>query len=438
MPETAYVVFGLGNGDEGKGTNVEFLARKYGAATVVRYLGGSQPAHNVISPEGVHHCSAQFSSGVLVNGVRTFLSRFVLVDPIDLLVERNILRVKLGIDPFYNLTIDERCPVITPYHKYLNQIKEIDRGESRHGSCGKGVGEAAGDLVQMGQQMLFIRDLRDEKICRQKVNFIRQMKLDLAEQLCQGKKKNLLYRKYLGRMRSDSYLSAVVGNYIHFAKYFCQECGLKITDDPEILKGFFKNGPVIFEGAQGVLLDQKFGFAPYITRANTTTANADQLLEEINFPKDQIQKIGVLRPYATRHGAGPLVTEDPDLTKKIPDLHNGVGEWQGAFRIGWFDMVMARYALEVSGPIDYLSITNFDRIREWPTVKVADSYSVDGQTLRRLDPAIKNKAELLSRCQPNYSIVDPRYILNLIAAKLKTPIGICSLGPTATDKIMMR
>ena len=111
------------------------------------------------------------------------------------------------------------------------------------------------------------------------------------------------------------------------------------------------NVPVIFEGAQGVLLDEWQGFHPYTTWSTTTLANADRLLEEAGYTGART-RVGITRAYATRHGAGPLVTEEAELTRALPDPSNQFGAWQRGFRVGWLDLVMLQYALEAAGPLD--------------------------------------------------------------------------------------
>jgi len=116
---------------------------------------------------------------------------------------------------------------------------------------------------------------------------------------------------------------------------------------------------VVFEGAQGVLLDEWHGFHPYTTWSTTTTANPFALLTEAGRPGDA-QRIGVVRTFTTRHGAGPLVAEDPELGARLVERHNGTHPWQGAFRVGHFDLVAHRYALAATGGVDSLVVTHAD------------------------------------------------------------------------------
>jgi len=141
-----YVVCGLGFGDEGKGSVIDFLCnprRPDPARTVVRFNGGAQAAHNVLAADGRHHTFAQFGSGSFTPGVRTHLSRFVLVDPLALAAEAAHLASAGVPDALDRLTVDRDALLVTPYHQAANRAREVARGRGRHGSCGMGIGETA-------------------------------------------------------------------------------------------------------------------------------------------------------------------------------------------------------------------------------------------------------------------------------------------------------
>ena len=145
MRPRSYIVVGLAFGDEGKGSMVDYLARLHGASLVVRYSGGPQAAHTVVLQDGRSHTFTQFGSGSFISDVRTHLSRYMLIEPFAIVNEADVLariletnrRELLG-----RLTIDPNCLVITPFHWMLNRLREESRGNSNHGSCGMGVGEA--------------------------------------------------------------------------------------------------------------------------------------------------------------------------------------------------------------------------------------------------------------------------------------------------------
>src|SRR4051812_324807 len=174
----AHLVVDLAYGDCGKGTIVDFLARRSpGDCTVVRFNGGPQAGHNVVTPDGRHHTFSQFGSGSFVPGVRTFLSRFMLIEPYALLKEAHHLQ-DLGVpDPLVRLTIDARCPIITPAHQAANRIRELSRGDAAHGTCGVGVGETVQDTLEHPDVILHAGDLGDQTIVREKLRAACELKL---------------------------------------------------------------------------------------------------------------------------------------------------------------------------------------------------------------------------------------------------------------------
>jgi len=187
-----------------------------------------------------------------------------------------------------------------------------------------------------------------------------------------------------------------------------------------------------------------------------TFRNADTLLLENDFV-GEIFKLGLVRAYATRHGAGPFVTEDQDLTAQVPDYHNPTNDWQREFRVGYLDFVALRYALAVTGNVDGLAITNLDRldaISEWRTcdlyrylgkgVNVAKYFELQGSAISKIkvpdDPtnlaSQEELTKLLFNMQPIYENCrqDKRAYIELIGQTLSVPVAITSAGPTALEK----
>jgi adenylosuccinate synthase len=190
----------------------------------------------------------------------------------------------------------------------------------------------------------------------------------------------------------------------------------------------------VFEGAQGVLLDEWRGFHPYTTWSTTTFANAEALLAEAG---QTALRLGVIRCYLTRHGPGPFVTEDPTL--ELPEPHNRHGAWQGAFRVGHQDQVALRYAVEVCGGVDGIALTHLDVAARQP-LRLCRSYRVDGQTLTRITPGPPRDLQwqerltgTLLRARPVYE--DPgRDWPEVIEEMTGAPVVLRSSGPTARDK----
>ena len=161
--------------------------------------------------------------------------------------------------------------------------------------------------------------------------------------------------------QDPQFIDATADVYQHFARQ------VRIVDASYLGSLMNQAGTIIFEGAQGVLLDEWYGFYPYNTWSTLTFKNADTLLSENGFT-GETTRLGLIRGYATRHGAGPFVTEDEYLTSHLQDHHNGNNPWQREFRVGYLDFVALRYALNVTGKVDGLVVTNLDRMNavdEW-------------------------------------------------------------------------
>jgi adenylosuccinate synthase len=400
------IVVDLGYGDAGKGGVVDWLA---GAETdlVVRFNGGAQAAHNVVTPGGRHHTFAQFGAGTL-HGVPTLLSRFMLVEPLALAAEAVALR-RLGVpDPPALLRVDADALLTTPFHAALNRAREAARGAGAHGSCGIGIGETAAYALDHGADAPRVAD------CRSPVGL----------------------RRKLARLRDRAGASGADINTVGIEDlvdaYTAFADRVTLVDGAEVLAGA---GRVVFEGAQGVLLDEWYGFHPHTTWSTTTFGNALELLRDAGLDPGAALRLGVTRTYTTRHGAGPMPTEDASLVR--PEPHNGTGRWQGAFRVGHLDLVGLRYAVDVCGGIDALAVTHCD-LDDLP---VATAWLTDGGRVTRLpvpadpDPLSPDQplTELARTARPELSTPAGR-IPDLLAAELGAPVLVESYGPTRLDK----
>jgi adenylosuccinate synthase len=406
------LVADLGFGDAGKGATVDRLCRSGGVTAVVRFNGGAQAAHNVVTADGRHHTFAQFGSGTL-QGVPTLLSRFTAVDPLALAAEADHLRA-LGVpDPYALMDVDRDAPLTTPYHAAAGRLRELARGEARHGSCGMGVGETtryalahAGDEPTAGD-------------CASRPRLLRRLRL-LRDRLTDE----------LGPLAAPP-VEACAEACTAFAR------AVRLTDRTR-LRELAARGPLVFEGAQGVLLDEWHGFHPYTTWSTTTFANAEALLAEAGAAGEGL-RLGVVRTYTTRHGPGPLVTEDPELTAALPEPHNGHDRWQGAFRIGHFDAVVHTYAAEVCGGVDALALTHLDAPRRCRGLRICRAYGIDGALVERLPTGppgdLARQAELtgrLLRASPALWDTpgrDPRRWSEAIGSLLGAPVMLESSGP---------
>ncbi len=171
--QQAILTVDLGFGDAGKGSIVDFLTREYRAHTVVRYNGGAQAGHRVVTTAGEEHVFAQFGSGTLA-GAATHLSRFMLVEPLAMLAEAEHLRT-LGVDALARTTIDARAHMITPFQRATNRLKELARGAARHGSCGMGIGETVADALAHGARTLHAGDLARPDVLAAKLRLLRDL-----------------------------------------------------------------------------------------------------------------------------------------------------------------------------------------------------------------------------------------------------------------------
>ena len=319
MERKIFILAGLGYGDEGKGTMADFLTSIFPVESIWRYNGGAQAAHYVVSPEGIVHCFSQFGSGSLSKPVSSVLSRFTAINPISLFSEYRVLQEKIHF-PLPEINLDARALVVTPYHLLINQMREISRGKKRVGSCGRGIGESFRDAEKLGYSALRIGDLGTLSFLR-KLSYLRVIKIDQAEQLLLSDPTNQELLKRLEKMEDEKYFSELMDFYFYFSTWR----PVKIFNNQEDLAGLINsNSDIIFEGAQGVLLDRDYGFFPHLTQSNTSFHNAEELIRENNL-SGEIIKIGIIRAYATRHGAGPFLTYDSELSKLIPDENNVSG-----------------------------------------------------------------------------------------------------------------
>jgi adenylosuccinate synthase len=404
-------VVGLGYGDEGKGSVVDYLTETHAVGTVVRFNGGAQAGHNVVRPDGRHHT---FGAGTFA-GARTHLSRFSLVDPFALASESEHLR-QLGVtDPLSLITVDRRALLVTPYHQALNRAQEEARGAARHGSCGMGIGTTVAYSLARAYPPL-VGDVLARTALHVKLLNLREYVLDLFPHLDLPPVADLLdtYEAFADRVE-----------LVHYG----------------FTSHLLNREDVIFEGAQGVLLDEWRGFHPYTTWSTTTFDNVGTLLAEAG-QANQVHRIGVLRTYTTRHGAGPFVSEDVQLAARLPDPHNPTGRWQGDFRVGHFDLVAHRYAVEVAGGVDSIALTHLDTAEQEEDWHVVTGYiSPAGERVDRIEPTkslhdLTRQQELTDRmlaCEPLVN-TGPDDWVRYVEDTFRVPVSVAGYGPTWQDK----
>lgn len=320
---THKVVLGLGYGDEGKGMAVAHevaRALSFGLdPLVVRFNGGPQAAHNVrvqVDGHALHHTHAQFGSGSLF-GAKTVLAKGMLFDPLAVASEASHLSYVTKQDVMKDLVVDVACPVVLPIHAYANQRLELMRGDRRHGSTGRGIGIAracehacrSGDVDP--DMLIDVRTLFDEAILHSKMAF-----------WC-----NWISRRY--SIRLDEPERSLAKSVSEGMRTLCAY-GLRVTEFSEgLVRHHMRDGFVIFEGSQGLLLDERYGTFPHVTYGDMTAKGA------FDVAGCELPVMGVTRSYQTRHGAGPLYTEG---TYDAPEDDNGTTTWAGKFRTGLLDI----------------------------------------------------------------------------------------------------
>lgn len=336
----ALLVAGLAFGDESKGATVDKLCRALPVDLIVRYNGGCQCEHNVVTPDGKHHTFSQFGSGMLANDhVKTYLSRFMLVEPLSMMREAEAL-AKLTPNVWERIAVDARAVIITPFHRLVNQLREQVRGDRQHGSTGRGIGVAREMHLKYGDAVLFAGDLLSPAKAFKKLEFILETLFPEMSDLRSTMNIEFSYNEDARAMYEliDKYKMwpANIVNQFEPAEY------------------------MVFEGAQGVMLDERHGTAPHNTWTNTTFGNADTLLDEAGV--SQRIRIGCIRSYYTRHGAGPFPTEDVLLN--LPETHNSSHGFAGVFRVGRFDWELLDKAISICGGIHCFAVSHLDCLHD--------------------------------------------------------------------------
>ncbi len=324
----AEVVIGAAFGDEGKGRMVDYLAARALAegkrTVVIRHNGGAQAGHTVVLPSGGRHVFSHLGSGTFA-GATTYLSRHFIVNPLLYGRESNQVRAKGAWPPLY---LDEDSPVTTPYDMLINQAIEFARGTGRHGSCGVGINETI-ERTADPYYALRVGDLRrgdfEARLHRIANEWVPLRLLQHGMPDCSEAVQSALR----GGRLMDDFLDAtalLIGDTTGF------------TSNEDWLMPF---DHYIFEGAQGLLLDERHHFFPHVTRSRPGLTNVLDIARRIGI--GELDVFYLLRPYMTRHGAGPFPTEDEI---RYEDRTNQPNAHQGLLRFGCLDLPLIREALD--------------------------------------------------------------------------------------------
>lgn len=355
-------VFGAQWGDEGKGKLIDLLARD--ADWVVRYQGGANAGHTVVVG-GEKYVLHLIPSGILNPRTVNVIANGVAVDPLKFLEEVEGLRArKIPVDG-NNLKLSAHAHVIFEHHRVIDQLSERWRGEGRIGTTGRGIGPCYADKA--ARTGLRVGDLLEPNYCRER------LRAALAE-------KNAQIERVHNSTPLD--LESQLDRYSMLAErlrpFVCDTGAL-------VRRAARDKQRILFEGAQGAMLDIDGGTYPFVTSSNT---GANGIFSGAMFPAKHLDRvIGIAKAYCTRVGEGPFPSEQNNpIGERIRKQGNEYGSTTGrARRCGWFDAVAVRYALEVSGADGWI-VTNLDVLSGFDSIEVAVGYQVGG-SLRREWPA---------------------------------------------------
>lgn len=421
------VVLGSQWGDEGKGKIVDLLTDR--AAAVVRFQGGHNAGHTLVIGEEktVLHL---IPSGILRDNVMCLIGNGVVLSPEALFEELKMLEDR-GIPASDRLKISEACPMIMPYHIALDQAREVARGKKAIGTTGRGIGPAYEDKVS--RRAIRVGDLLDEKEFAEKLKIVMEYH-------------NFSLKEYF-KVDTVDY-QQVLDQTLAFG----EKMKPMIADIPGMLYSLRKQGnSIMFEGAQGTLLDIDQGTYPYVTSSNTTAGGA--CTGSGIGPKDLDYILGITKAYTTRVGAGPFPTElFDDIGQYLGEKGHEFGATTGrSRRCGWFDGVAMRRAAQVNS-ITGLCITKLDVLDGLETIKICTGYEFKGHILD-LPPV---GADAFEECKPIYESIpgwsektvgirnldelpqNARNYLDKLAEVVGVPVDIISTGPERDETIVLR
>jgi adenylosuccinate synthase len=411
------VVVGAQWGDEGKGKIVDYVAASFDY--VARYAGGHNAGHTVIF-DGQRFVLQLIPCGILRPGLRAVIGAGVVVDPAALIGELDTLE-QAGIDVRGRLHISNRAHLILPLHRQMEKAAEAARGAARIGTTSRGIGPAYED--KMSRQGLRICDLLDETRFREKLGRI----------ACE---KDQEFRAAYGQELNAACIAEEYLAYAERIRPFVTDTSLLINDALD------QGRSVLFEGAQGTMLDIDHGTYPFVTSSNATSGGACTGLGVA--PTRITGVMGITKAYTTRVGSGPFPTEMPELEA---DAMRSRGNEFGAVtgrprRCGWLDLAMLRYAVRLNG-ISTLVVTKLDVLDTQREIRVCTGYRYQGSLLREMPAAVED----LEKVTPEYcalpgwqdstaGVSDPSRLpkaatgyLRFMADQLGVEIGMVSTGP---------
>lgn len=423
---SSVVLIGSQWGDEGKGKITDYLAEH--ADVVARFQGGNNAGHTVIVGD-IEYKLHLIPSGVIYPGTKCIIGNGVVVDPQVLLDEMNYLKEKgIEVTPD-NLKISSHTHIIMPYHKILDGLEEEARGDSKIGTTKRGIGPCYVDkIARVGIRFCDLVDLDT-------------FKSKLLENVT-------LKNRTLHKLYDQTTLLDYDVIYNQFMGY--RELLAPFVDDVSvILNNYLKIGDkVLFEGAQGTLLDIDHGTYPFVTSSNPT---AGYSAVGTGVGPTKIDKVlGVTKAYLTRVGEGPFPTE---LFDEVGDLLGTVGHEFGTTtgrkrRCGWFDAVLMNYTANING-LTHMAVTKLDVLDSLETIKICTAYEIDGVVTKNFPPTLAE----LSKAKPIYEEIpgwnsstigiktykelpeNAKAYLKKLEELVDVPIAIIAVGPKRDETI---
>ncbi len=411
------VVVGAQWGDEGKGKVVDYLSASFDY--IARCAGGHNAGHTVII-NGTRFVLQLIPCGILRPGKIAVIGAGVVVDPAALVAEIDML-AKAGVDVSGRLFVSNRAHVIFPCHRQVERAAEAARGAGKIGTTSRGIGPTYED--KMGRRGLRICDLVDPDLLRSKMQTLL-------------KEKNVIYRALAGE---DLECAGILDESLRLA----ERIRGYVADTSALLnRAMDKGASVLFESAQGTMLDIDHGTYPYVTSSSASVGGA---CTGLGVPPTRIKGVaGVTKAYTTRVGSGPFPTEMPDLdAKEVRDRGKEFGAVTGRpRRCGWLDLMVLRYAAMING-IDSLVVTKLDVFDTQPEIQVCVGYKYKGTDITEM-PA---EAEKLEKVTPVYRELPgwrsttygardgdklpqaAKDYLRFISGELGVEIGMISTGP---------
>ena len=418
------VIIGTQWGDEGKGKIIDYLSKK--ANMVVRGQGGNNAGHTVVV-ENKKYALHLIPSGILYEDTVNIIGNGVVVDPEGFLNELKKLKEE-GINTS-NIVISDRAHIVFPYHKVIDALSEQTLGKNEIGTTKKGIGPCYMDKIE--RSGIRACDLLDEKEFTEK----------LSEQI--DKKNEIILKIYeQAPLKKDEIIEQYKG-YAQELKPFIKDTTVMVYE------AFCRGEKVLFEGAQGTLLDVDLGTYPYVTSSHPTsggftigTGIGPTMIEEI---------LGVAKAYTTRVGKGPFVTEEDNETgDKIRNAGNEFGTTTGRpRRCGWFDSVIVKYAVRTNG-VTGLSLMLLDVLSGFETIKICTGYLYQGEIINDFPASLKK----LESCRPIYKEMkgwkeditqctqydelpkEAKEYITAIEKAVGAPVKIISVGPKRAQTII--